>query len=64
MDIAKLSTVISTNDLKNDFGVQMLSNSLEEEKIEGQKMVDMIEQQRMMELSVNPNIGANLDVKV
>ncbi len=64
MDIAKLSTVISTNDLKNDFGVQMLSNSLEEEKIEGQKMVDMIEQQRMMELSVNPNIGANLDIKV
>ena len=64
MDIAKLSTVISTNDLKNDFGVQMLSNSLEEEKIEGQKMVDMIEQQRMMELSVNPNIGANFDIKV
>ena len=64
MNIAKLSTVISTNDLKNDFGVQMLSNSLEEEKIEGQKMVDMIEQQRMMELSVNPNIGANLDIKV
>lgn len=58
MDIAALSTSMSMADVKSQIGVAVLAKNLDtiEDMGEGMK--------KMMEMSVNPNLGANIDVSV
>ena len=58
MDIAALSTSMSLATVNNDISVAVLTKNLDtvEEMSEGL--------QKMMELSVNPNLGANIDVSL
>ena len=62
MDIPALSMALSQTQLMNDFGVAMLSKSLDNMQDMGQKMVETMD--ASMELSVNPNIGANFDLRI
>ncbi len=50
---------INTN---NQFGVAMLSKSLDNLESQGESLVTMMD--RSMELSVNPHIGSNFDMSV
>ena len=58
MDIAALSTSMSLADVSSQVGIAVLAKNLEtiEDMEDGMK--------KMMELSVNPNLGANIDVTV
>ena len=64
MDIAGVSMALAQTKVQNDFGVAMLSKALDVNDEQGDAMVDMMKQSASMELSVNPNVGANFDVTV
>ncbi|MBR4529001.1 MAG: YjfB family protein [Lachnospiraceae bacterium] len=62
MDIPKLSMAMSANKLQQDFGVAMLSMSLDNAEAVGEALAEVMDSS--MELSVNPDVGANFDVRV
>ncbi len=57
-DIASLSMVMAQNKVQNEFGAAMLAKSLDTFENAGADLT------KMMELSVNPNVGANFDMSV
>ncbi len=63
MDIAGLGMAMSTANLTNDFGVAMLSKSLDTTQDIGEGLVEMIDK-AAMERSVNPSVGGNFDFTV
>ncbi|MCI9201264.1 MAG: putative motility protein [Lachnospiraceae bacterium] len=60
MDIAALSMGLSQTRVLNEVGTAVLAKSLDTMESSGEQMVDMMKSS--MELSVNPAIGANIDV--
>ncbi len=60
MDIPALSMALAQTQTISDVGVAMLSKSLDSMKTSGDAMMDMMKSS--MELSVNPAIGANIDL--
>ena len=58
MDIASLSTAMSTQNILNDVSVAMLSKSLDTVEDMGDGMV------KIMESSVTPYLGQNIDYYV
>ena len=58
MDIASLSTAMSTQNILNDVGVAMPSKSLDTVEDMGDGMV------KIMESSVTPYLGQNIDYYV
>ncbi len=62
MDIAELSMVLSQNRIMNNVGVAMLSQSLDMVSETTDTLTDMMD--NSMELSVNPNIGSNIDIRL
>lgn len=56
MDITALSTAMSMADVKSDYGVAVLSKSLDNMEIMGDGI------RKMLEASVTPHIGGNIDV--
>ncbi|MBQ6887179.1 MAG: YjfB family protein [Lachnospiraceae bacterium] len=63
MDIAGLSVSLSQAQVMNDFGVAMLSKSMDTVEALSAGMVEMIDASAM-ELSVNPAVGSNIDIRV
>ena len=63
MDIAGLSMAMAKNQLNTDFGVAMLSKSLDTSAAMGDSLVAMMDRS-MMEQSVAPHLGANIDLTV
>ena len=62
IDIPQLSMDMSMGRLQRDFGVAMLDMSIDNARSQGGALVDLM--RNSMELSVNPDIGANIDVSV
>ena len=58
MHIASLSTSLSMANVQNDFGVLMLSKQLDTVEDMGDSMI------KLMEQSVNPHLGGNIDISV
>lgn len=58
MDIGALSTALSQSSLKQAVGISVLKMAKEQTVTEGQALL------KMMEQSVNPNLGGNIDIKV
>ncbi|MBO5459900.1 MAG: YjfB family protein [Lachnospira sp.] len=58
MDIASLSTAMSTQNILNDVGTLMLSKSLDTAEDMGEGMI------KIMESSVTPYLGQNIDYYV
>ncbi|EOS42717.1 YjfB family protein [Lachnospiraceae bacterium JLR.KK009] len=58
MDIASLSTALSMTQVRNDFGAIMLGKQLDTMENMGDSMI------KLMEQSVNPHIGGNIDISV
>ena len=63
MDIGALSTALASSQINSQFGVAMLSKTLDTQKTESQGLIEMIDS-ASMERSVNPNIGSNFDMSV
>lgn len=63
MDIAELSMSMSAAQVNTAFGVAMLAKSLDTASDTGVQITNMIDA-AAMERSVNPSVGANLDMYV
>lgn len=62
MDIAALSMSMAQTDLMNSVGIAMLDKSLEMSDELAADFTAALD--RSMELSVNPHIGANIDISI
>lgn len=60
MNIPGLSMALSQIETLNNVGTALLAKSLDSMESTGAQMVDMMKSS--MELSVNPNVGANIDI--
>ena len=58
MDIASLSTALSMTKLNGDIGVRMLSKQLDAVETMGDSMI------KIMDQSVTPHLGGNIDISV
>lgn len=58
MDIAGLSTNLSTINVVNDVQVAVLRQSLDTLETSGDRLT------KMMEASVNPELGQNIDIRI
>lgn len=58
MDIAGLSTNLSTSNVVNDVQVAVLRQSLDTLETSGDSLTNM------MEASVNPELGQNIDIRI
>lgn len=58
MDIASLSTALSMTSVNNNFDAIMLSKQLDTMENMGDSML------KLMEQSVNPHIGGNIDISI
>lgn len=58
MDIASLSTALSMTQVSNDFGAIMLSKQLDTMENMGDSMI------KLMEQSVTPHLGGNIDISI
>jgi hypothetical protein len=63
MDIASLSMNLAQNNLMGNVGTAMLSKSLDNAKAAGAQLDELIDSSSL-ELSVNPDIGANIDIRI
>lgn len=63
MDIARLSMNMSSNRLQEQVSIAVLSKALDMNEVMGQGLVQIMDAAGM-ELSVNPNVGANFDVRI
>ena len=63
MVIAGLSMALAHSQLNNDFGVAMLSKSLDVTESRGDSLINMMDRS-MMEQSVTPHLGSNFDLSV
>jgi len=63
MDIAGIATCLSQIELMNDVGTAVLSHALDTADNLGAGLVNMIDA-AAMELSVNPSIGSNIDIRI
>ena len=58
MDVAGLSTALSSTQLVNDAQVAVLKQSLDTLETNGDGLT------KMMEASVNPGLGQNIDIRI
>lgn len=63
MDIAGVSTALANVSLQSQVSVAVLDKAMDVNETLGQGMVQMLDA-AAMELSVNPNVGANFDVRI
>lgn len=63
MDIAGVSTALSSVSLNSKIGTAVLAKALDTEEALGSGIVEMIDA-AAMERSVNPHIGSNFDMSV
>ncbi len=63
MDIAGLSTALATNRVQTQVSTAVLGKSMDTLETLGQGMVEMIDA-AAMELSVNPAVGGNFDLRI
>lgn len=63
MTIPELSTAMSTNQLQNTVSTAVLGKQLDMMQSQGASLVNMMDRS-MLETSVNPNVGGNIDLTV
>lgn len=63
MDIAGLSVNLAQTQLLSSVGTAVLSQSLEQAKELGASMTELLDA-AAMERSVNPDIGAGIDIRI
>lgn len=62
MNIPEVSTALSNIGTMGDISTAVLSKALDNSEETGASLINMMD--RSMELSVNPNIGSNIDLYI
>lgn len=63
MDIPSLSMALAQSNLQTDWGMGMLAKSMDNMEQVGAAVTELIDT-AAMERSVNPNLGANIDIRL
>ena len=64
MDIAAMSMALSQMKLASEVSTSVMKMAMDSDQTKMNDMVQMVEDNtKMMEQSVSPNLGANLDIK-
>ncbi len=63
MDVAGLSMSLSTINTQSQVGIAVLGKAMDTNEALGEGLVQMIDA-AAMERSVNPDIGANIDIRI
>ncbi len=58
MDIAAYSIMQSQNEVMSGVGIEVLKNAMDVQKMQGAELT------RLMEQSVNPAVGGNVDIRI
>lgn len=65
MDIAAMSIMLNQAKVQQAASVSVLKMAMDTGKVQMNDMVQMVQENtRMMEQSVNPNVGKNIDIGV
>lgn len=66
MDITGLSTAMSMSKVQTDWGMKMLSKTMGSANAQGSQLAQMIASvpTAQMELSVNPGVGGQFDLRI
>ena len=65
MDIAALSSAMKHSSLKQQVGVSVLKMAMDASEVQIENIEKMLEEStKLMELSVNPELGGNIDITV
>ncbi len=65
MDIAVMSTMLSQAKVQQQASISVMKMAMNAGKTQMNDMVQMVEQNtKMMEQSVNPHVGGNVDAKL
>lgn len=63
MTIPELSVNMATSQLQTNVATAVLGKQMDMMEVQGASLINMMDRS-MMETSVNPNLGANLDLTV
>lgn len=63
MDIAAASTIMAQGKVMSQMGVSLAKMGMDMAKQQGQALNQLIDASSL-ELAVNPNVGANIDIKL
>lgn len=63
MDIAAVSMALSNISMQSQVGIAVLDKAMETNEALGDGLIQMMDASAM-ELSVNPDIGSNLDLRI
>ena len=65
MDIPSLSIALSQSKLYQEIGVSVMEMAMDSIKMQGTDLTKMMETTtKIMQRSVNPNIGGNIDISI
>lgn len=65
MDIAAMSTMISQSSIQQQASLSVLKLSMDSAKVQAADLAEMLQQStQAMEISVNPHLGGNIDIKL
>lgn len=65
MDIAAMSTMISQSSIQQQASLSVLKLSMDSAKVQSANLAEMLQHStKAMEMSVNPHLGGNIDIKL
>ncbi len=65
MDIAAMSTMISQSSIQQQASLAVLKLSMNSAQVQSANLAEMLQQStKAMEMSVNPKLGGNMDIRL
>lgn len=65
MDIAAMSTMLSQANLQQQVSISVMKMAMDAAKVQAVDLTQMLQEStKAMELSVNPHLGTNIDIKI
>ncbi|NLL47211.1 MAG: putative motility protein [Firmicutes bacterium] len=63
MDVAALASTLKSQEIALEVGTRLTAMAKDVMEDQGASLVRLMESTKVMELSVNPHLGSNLDVR-
>lgn len=65
MDIAALASVMKHSGIKQQASISVMKMTMEQAKVQASDLSQILQHSaKAMELSVNPNLGCNIDIRL
>lgn len=64
MDLAAISMGMSQAKVQQDASIAVMKMAMDTSKVNAAGLTEMLSQTKSMEMSVEPNLGGNLDIRI